>query len=481
MRKWFPFFLTVIVFVAAFSNIPTASAAGSLSASASGTTITVCETVTIALVYNGGSDQIASIEAYVDYNSSAFQYLSNQFSGDDGTSTNPGSSGRVKVIFEMPSSGNLPTKVQMKLVFKSISVGTLNLSISTTEFTRNGDYASLGTPSQTLSVTATNPTLSGNANLKSLKPSTGTLTPAFNANTTAYSIKVPYTTTSLSLSAVAAQSGAKVSVDGSNSLKVGNNTQVVTVTAPNGTTKKYTVTITRLTQQTNNNQTTTTAKPIPPDALKAEVDGAMFTVADSQPSVELPSGYVWDSIELNGVTVSAAKNEKNGLTLLYLLGETAESNAFFIYDDGEFSPFRYITTSGAMYVLDEAALIDYNIPAGTVSGNVTIGEQTVNAYLFEDEALKDVALVFAVGPDGHKGLYVYDTIDGSMQRYREFAPSAPVETQPEEEPLHPILQFIVDHRTLLLIIAAGVGAIGLLTIAIVLIVRSCSRPNNCQH
>lgn len=479
MKKWLGILCATMILLGTIGSF-TAFAAGSMTATANKSGVVVGnaaeDTVTITVNYNGGGTSIGSLDTQIRYNASTFTYVS--CSG----ATASGNAGIVAISW-FATDINAPTSVGFSVTFKAKAAGSGDFVINTISFKDDSDApdSSLGSPSKTLSVTATNPTLSGNANLKSLKPSTGTLTPAFNANTTAYSIKVPYTTTSLSLSAVAAQSGAKVSVDGSNSLKVGNNTQVVTVTAPNGTTKKYTVTITRLTQQTNNNQTTTTAKPIPPDALKAEVDGAMFTVADSQPSVELPSGYVWDSIELNGVTVSAAKNEKNGLTLLYLIGETAESNAFFIYDDGEFSPFRYITTSGAMYVLDEAALIDYNIPAGTVSGSVTIGEQTVNAYLFEDEALKDVALVFAVGPDGHKGLYVYDTIDGSMQRYREFAPSAPVETQPEEEPLHPILQFIVDHRTLLLIIAAGVGAIGLLTIAIVLIVRSCSRPNNCQH
>ncbi len=472
MKKWLGILCAMMILLGTIGSF-TAFAAGSMTATANKSGVVVGDTVTITVQYNGGGTSVGSLDTQIRYNASAFDYVS--CSG----ATASGNAGIVAISW-FATDINAPTSTSFSVNFKAKAAGAGDFVVNTISFNDDNDTP-LGTPSQTLAVTATNPTLSGNANLKSLKPSAGTLTPAFNANTTAYSIKVPYTTTSLSLSAVAAQSGAKVSVDGSNSLKVGNNTQVVTVTAPNGTTKKYTVTITRLTQQTNNNQTTTTAKPIPPDALKAEVDGAMFTVADSQPSVELPSGYAWDSIELNGVTVSAAKNEKNGLTLLYLLGETAESNAFFIYHDGEFSPFRYITTSNAMYVLDTAVLMDYDIPAGTVSGSVTIGEQTVDAYRFEDEALGDVALVFAIGPDGYNGLYVYDTIDGSMQRYREFAPSAPVETQPEEEPLHPILQFILDHRTLLLIIAAGVGAIGLLTIAIVLIVRICKRPNNCQH
>lgn len=465
--------LCMIALLISMLGAMSVSAAGSMTASANKSSVTVKDTVTISVKYDGGGAPIGGLRSRITYNADAFDYVSCE---DIEAS---GGSGTLQLVWYATGAA-APTSVSYKVTFKAKAAGAGNFAITTTEFVDDDTYASLGSPSKTLSVAATNPTLSGNANLKSLKPSAGTLTPAFNANTTAYTIKVPYTTTSLSLSAVAAQSGAKVSVDGSNSLKVGNNTQVITVTAPNGTTKKYTVTITRLTQQTAGPTTTTTA-PTTPDALKVEVDGTMFTVADSQPSVDLPNGYEWDSIDLNGITVSAAKNEKNDLTLLYLRGEAEEDDAFYIYADDEFTPFRYITTSIAMYVLNAGALTDYDIPAGTVSGSVTIGEQTVDAYLFEDEALKDVALVFAVGPDGYKGLYVYDATDGSMQRYREMTPPAPVETLPEEEPMHPILQFIVDQRTLLLIIAAGVGALGLLTIAIVLIVRSCKRPNNCQH
>ena len=449
------------------------SAAGSMTASADKSSVTVNNTVTITVKYDGGGAPIGGLRSRITYNADAFEYVS--CSGIEAS----GGSGTLQLVW-YATGATAPTSVNYTVVFKAKSAGAGNFAIATTEFVDDNTYASLGSPSKTLSVAATNPTLSGNANLKSLKPSAGTLTPAFNANTTAYSIKVPYTTTSLSLSAVAAQSGAKVSVDGSNSLKVGNNTQVITVTAPNGTTKKYTVTITRLAQQTNSNQTTTATSPIPPDALKVEVDGAIFTVADSQPNVDLPSGYEWGSIELNGITVSAAQNEKSGLTLLYLRGESEEDNAFYIYESGEFTPFETLTTAGALYVLLPIPQ-SIDLPRGTAACEVTIGEQTVTAYRFEDTALTDVTLIYAVGPTGYTGLHVYDTTDSSIQRYREMTPPAPVEVEPEEPALHPILQFIVDQRTLLLIIAAAVGALGLLTIAIVLIVRSCKRPNNCQH
>ncbi len=471
MKKWLSILCVGIVLFSTIGSF-TAFAAGSMTAAADKSGVVVGATVTITVKYNGGGTSVGSLDTQIRYNASAFDYVSCN------GATASGNAGIVAISW-FATDINAPTSVGFSVTFKAKAAGAGNFVVNTISL-NDDNGASLGTPSQTLSVTATNPTLSGNANLKSLKPSAGTLTPAFNANTTAYTIKVPYTTTSLSLSAVVAQSGAKVSVDGSNSLKVGNNTQVVTVTAPNGTTKKYTVTITRLTQQTNQNQTTTTAKPIPPDALNVEVDGAMLTVADSQPDAELPSGYAWGSIELNGVTVSAAKNEKNKLTLLFLRGDTAADDAFYIYQDGEFTRFETLTAASALYVLLPIPQ-DIDLPRGTTVSDVTVGEQTIEACRFDDELLADISLIYAVGPTGYTGLHVYDATDGSIQRYREITPPEPVETEPEEPALHPILQFIVDHRTLLMIIAAGVGAIGLLTIAIVLIVRTCKRPNNCQH
>ena len=97
----------------------------------------------------------------------------------------------------------------------------------------------LNTPSASTSITVSSPVvLSGNANLSSLKVSSGTLSPAFSANTTNYSVTVPNNVTSVTISAVTAEKDAKTSISGKNSLSVGTNTRVITVTAPNGATKK---------------------------------------------------------------------------------------------------------------------------------------------------------------------------------------------------------------------------------------------------
>ena len=95
-----------------------------------------------------------------------------------------------------------------------------------------------------------------NANLSSIVPGTGALSPAFSSNTMAYSISLARTAASFRLTPVVSQTGATVRVNGVPvasgvatglaPLANGANVFSVVVTAPNGvTTKTYSVTVTR--------------------------------------------------------------------------------------------------------------------------------------------------------------------------------------------------------------------------------------------
>ena len=83
------------------------------------------------------------------------------------------------------------------------------------------------------------------ADLTGLSLSSGTLSPAFDPSTTAYSASVDNATTNLGVSATASP-GAVAVVSGGSNLAVGSNTVTITVTAADGmTTKTYTVTVDR--------------------------------------------------------------------------------------------------------------------------------------------------------------------------------------------------------------------------------------------
>lgn len=81
--------------------------------------------------------------------------------------------------------------------------------------------------------------------LSTLKVGNYSLTPAFNNDTANYSVVVPNSVSSVTITATPKNSKAKVSGAGNVSLKVGSNTVKVTVTAENGSQRTFTLTIAR--------------------------------------------------------------------------------------------------------------------------------------------------------------------------------------------------------------------------------------------
>jgi hypothetical protein len=118
-----------------------------------------------------------------------------------------------------------------------------SISISNVNYT-DANAADKGGSNSYASVVIATPK-SSNCDLASLSVAGATLSPAFSASKTSYSIgNVDFATTSLNISAKAADSGAKVQIL-ANALSVGANTVSVKVTAANGAVKTYKIGVTR--------------------------------------------------------------------------------------------------------------------------------------------------------------------------------------------------------------------------------------------
>jgi len=86
---------------------------------------------------------------------------------------------------------------------------------------------------------------SSNADLASLSLTSATLSPDFSASTTSYTSSVANSVSNITINATVADGKASLTGTGSVSLSEGSNTFNVKVTAENGTTKTYTIVITR--------------------------------------------------------------------------------------------------------------------------------------------------------------------------------------------------------------------------------------------
>ena len=218
----------------------TAEAAGA-SFSGSGS-VRAGDSVTVTFSVSGSN--IQGITAVLHYDSSALtltgtrQLIGDSWSVDmsggnllayDQSLTNPisGSSAVLAVTFQVKSGVAAGTKVSATITDIVATDGNSDQSLNDASWS-----ASVASPP------------SGNANLSGLSCGSYALSPSFSAGTTEYSVTVPYDVSRLPLDYSAADSGANVSVSG-NQLSVGVNTVVLTVTAANGATRRYTISVTR--------------------------------------------------------------------------------------------------------------------------------------------------------------------------------------------------------------------------------------------
>ena len=137
----------------------------------------------------------------------------------------------------------------MKFIFKTKGVGNATISYSgSSQPDLSANPVSISGCSKTISIT--NPPSSNN-NLSSLSVSQGNIN--FNKNNTSYNFTVSSSVTSINISATSEDSGATVSGTGKKSLSYGTNRFYIVVTAPNGSKKTYTITVTRKDNRSSNN------------------------------------------------------------------------------------------------------------------------------------------------------------------------------------------------------------------------------------
>lgn len=471
--------LTVLLFCTA---IPASAAGASVSVSAA-STVTVGNTVTVTVKYTS-SVPVASLQATMHYDAQILEYVST----GNGVAGNGGSG---VITFSWWSTTKPTAKnFSFTVTFKSKAVGSSDISLSTTELC-DWEYNDLGTPSGKKTVNVQNPQKSGNANLKALYISSGKLSPSFSPKVTSYNIVIPNNVTVLTVSAETEDKSATVTVEGSKNMKVGKNTRVIKVTAANGTVKAYTLNITRqeatgipATQPTG---TATTAPAADNEAAKVTVGDKVLYIKSDLKDITLPTGYEQVAITVNSISFPSAQDKNRNIALLYLTDEKGENGAFYVYDTVSmtFSEFCSATAPAGVYAFltpDELLVV----PDGFTQTFVKINEKSVSAWSFPQSEMAEYYLVYALSPTGTKGLYQYDTVEGTLQRYTPIAADQTVaeETPAEEQEPGAIKGFfsgLVARLGLVRLILISVGSVVLIAAVVVLIVLLVKRQKECRH
>lgn len=351
----------------------------------------------VTITITASSDvKIELCDLRINYDSSILQYVKGFDAGGGGT-------GRLIS----------PNATSFDVVFKTINPGTATISVDkSTSYTSSADedYMSLTTSSGSVNVKAPSSYSSDNT-LKSLQISPGTLSPAFSPERTTYNATVDADVKELVVSAVANDNAADVSISGRR-MDPGSNTTTITVTAEDGSVKRYIIYTTKLgdgqeatteaESQTVNNDGTVT------------IDGRKYSIVQDYSGIIIPEGYQEADYDYNGQKINAVKGIKTGLILMYLEGEDGKGG-FYIYDESAktFSPYNTVAEPEITYVVLPITN-SLEKPAGYALTRFTMNGKEVQVLMDAD---RQYCLFYGVSSLGEKGWFRYRVSDGTIQAY----------------------------------------------------------------
>ena len=289
---------------------------------------------------------------------------------------------------------------------------------------------SIETSTSSVTVSIVEKVNSSNANLRYIQPSEGTLTPAFNKDVTSYKVNVPNNVTKCYMDHGLEDKDAKSTISGNEFLEVGDNVRTITVTAADGTVKKYTVNVIRASAATNPpaSAPTTTPAPTPADNTSTpETSGntasPSASPADTPDASEIPTEFPDDTEDPDNTADPDDTSSPDGSdTESATPGGSAEDPSS---DYPSTSPDAGPKIIGTFDVFDDT-LVLYNIsefldmkypghdilePSNFICGGKIL--KGLRAY----ENKNTQYLIYASKNGADPEVYIMDVTDKTLQRY----------------------------------------------------------------
>ncbi len=452
--------IVLSLMISMFSFV-TYAAQGDTILSFSSSSVTVGSSVSVTVKVSGTA--ISGAQLNVAYDSNILTYVSGGESGGGGI---------VQIVKDVSPTASASFTIN----FATIKSGSATISVSgviadgqfpnVTDVTIKGASAILQVKDAALS---------SNANLSALSVSNGYLYPAFSANRTSYTVNVKNSVTKCDVYATAADSGAKVAVSGSSALNIGTNTRVVTVTAPSGDIKKYTISIIR-----SETDDSTSSEPEEPEVNPLEIaEGEFqnFTVNSDLSETTLFKGFTASTVTFNETEVSVAVDEKNEFKLYYLKAPEGEETVICTYDEETktFKEITYISQGDYTYIL--ADLPDgFTVPEEYYTTNTKISDKDIKC--FANTATPDFYYLYCYA-DGKYGFYRFDARENVLQRYPELEPTKEVVDAPVASDGNVLDRFkSLSTNSKVILIGLVIVALALAALIVLLIVKLVKKAKN---
>lgn len=371
-------------FILTFAMMMGVSAAsGSISASTSSRTVSVGSTFTVTVKVSC-SEALGSWQFGISYDSANISLQS----GDTA----------------IAAYGDGSTKSKSYTYkFKAIKSGSAAVRVTGASMVTWNDVNTLFTPSTSnASVTVKTQaeieaSYSKDNNLKSLSVEGYEISPAFDKNTTEYTVEVPYDVTNITVKASENDSKASVSGTGSIDISEGTNKIEIVVTAQNGSIKTYYLTI--------------NVKDLNP--ISTTVDGVNYTVVKKKDLLTCPTGYKENTIKINEIDVPVFTSKLTKFTVLGLKDETGNIG-MFIYDADKNEYTKYNEIKGVnltLYPQVTETTLD-----GFKASKIKINEVEYDCFINETD--NSFILLYAMNVEtGKTGYYQYDKDENTFIRY----------------------------------------------------------------
>ena len=484
MKKITSYILSVLIMtIVVFSNKNIVLAAGSISVSASKTTVKVGDVVTISTSISPGE---YGVNATLTKSSGAFEFVEGDNIYSDGGT--PNNSIKVKAV----SEGSCTFSVRVINAFddqlKETSMSSGSVTITATSASSNNDSNSNKDNKDNSGSNTGNDNnankdnenkeekKSSNASLGSLVISAGTLSPEFSAATKDYTATVDYSCSSLAVTANPADSKASVtSVTGNDSLEVGENTVSVVVTAEDGSTSTYNIVVTRRSEDDPENADKQD------NWKKFDINGTEWTMVNDIPEDVVPEGFEHSKTVIEGLEYNTLHGTFGDITLVYLQSESG--NGLFVYDAAQNAAYEFVRiNSESHFIVVLLPKVD-DVPEGYNEISLSIeGKGVATAYQTKvektDDQTKDFYLVYAMNDNGESGWYTYDSVDGTYMRNEL---STPTVAQEENDTTKSELAPGIANKYLILAAILVLIIIILALLLLVVIVKNKKRTANEEN
>ena len=274
---------------------------------------------------------------------------------------------------------------------------------------------------------------SSNNNLKSLGVKDYQISPEFNKNELNYTLEVENDVKKITIEGSKEDNKSSITGLGEKEVHEGGNSFDIVVTAENGTTKTYHLTV--------------NVKEL--DPINVKVDKKEMTVIQKEEELDgkVPNHFEKTTVKINDKDVLAYENKVLKLTIVALKDDKGNIT-FYEYKDNNYKLYKQLTSGNiSIHILEDTK----KIPKGYSSYKSKIDNVEYLVY----KTNKDDSFFLIYGENietGKKSLYNYDEVEKTIQRYNK------VETKSNNNQKYLILGLLGLVLLLLLILLILLGS-----------------------